>query len=74
MLAAEGHTFVTETDTEVIAHLVEKHFTGSLEQAVRNTLHEITGIYAVVIISVNDPEKIDRSTLWATYCGRTGRE
>jgi glucosamine--fructose-6-phosphate aminotransferase (isomerizing) len=58
MLAAEGHTFVTETDTEVIAHLVEKHFTGSLEQAVRKTLHEITGIYAVVIISVNDPEKM----------------
>ena len=58
MLAAEGHTFVTETDTEVIAHLVEKHFTGSLEQAVRKTLQEITGIYAVVIISVNDPEKM----------------
>ncbi len=57
-LIAEGHAFVTETDTEVIAHLVEKHFKGSLEEAVRKTLQEITGIYAVVVLSTNDPQKI----------------
>ncbi|MCI0623763.1 MAG: glutamine--fructose-6-phosphate transaminase (isomerizing) [Acidobacteria bacterium] len=57
-LIAEGHTFVTETDTEVIAHLVEKHLNGSLEQAVRNALAQITGIYAVVILSTKDPHKI----------------
>ena len=57
-LIAEGHTFVTETDTEVIAHLVEKHLTGSLEGAVRKTLAQITGIYAVVVLSTKDPNKI----------------
>ena len=57
-LIAEGHTFVTETDTEVIAHLVEKHLTGSLEEAVRKTLAQITGIYAIVVLSTKDPHKI----------------
>ena len=57
-LIAEGHTFVTETDTEVIAHLVEKHLAGSLEDAVRKTLAQITGIYAVVVLSTKDPHKI----------------
>jgi glucosamine--fructose-6-phosphate aminotransferase (isomerizing) len=60
-LISEGHTFVTETDTEVIAHLVEKYSAqsrGPLEEAVRKTLKEITGIYAVVIVSVHDPDKI----------------
>ncbi|MFN8005663.1 MAG: glutamine--fructose-6-phosphate transaminase (isomerizing) [Terriglobia bacterium] len=57
-LAAEGHTFVTETDTEVIAHLIEKHFNGSLESAVRKALNEISGIYAVVAIAATDPNKM----------------
>jgi glutamine---fructose-6-phosphate transaminase (isomerizing) len=60
-LIAEGHTFVTETDTEVIAHLVEKHSArseGLLETAVRKALKEINGIYAVVILSLHDPGKI----------------
>src|SRR5512145_2409419 len=57
-LISEGHTFVTETDTEVIAHLVEKHLAGSLEEAVRKTLAQITGIYAVVVLSTKDPQKI----------------
>src|SRR5580765_5141167 len=57
-LIAEGHTFVTETDTEVIAHLVEKHLTGSLEEAVRKALAQITGIYAIVVLSTKDPQKI----------------
>ncbi len=57
-LEAEGHTFVTETDTEVIAHLVEKYFEGSLEEAVRKALPELQGAYAVAIISAGDPDKI----------------
>jgi glucosamine--fructose-6-phosphate aminotransferase (isomerizing) len=59
MLQREGHKFVTETDTEVVAHLVEKNMKGvPLEEAVRRSLRELRGIYALVFISANDPQKI----------------
>jgi glucosamine--fructose-6-phosphate aminotransferase (isomerizing) len=59
-LQREGHKFVTETDTEVVAHLVEKHSQGRvpLEEAVRLTLKELRGIYALVFLSADDPHKI----------------
>src|ERR1700740_3250742 len=59
-LQREGHKFVTETDTEVVAHLVEKHSQGGvpLEEAVRRSLKELRGIYALVFLSANDPQKI----------------
>ncbi|MBI3650654.1 MAG: glutamine--fructose-6-phosphate transaminase (isomerizing) [Acidobacteria bacterium] len=56
-----GHQFVTETDTEVIAHLIGKYFdegAGSLEAATRRALGELRGIYALAIVSVKEPEKI----------------
>jgi len=57
-LKKEGHTFRTETDTEVIAHLVEKYFKGSLEKAVQRAIQDLDGAYAVAVISAQDFGKI----------------
>jgi len=62
-LQHEGHKFVTETDTEIVAHLVENNMQGPggkipLEDAVRTTLKQVRGIYALVFLSTSDPDKI----------------
>ena len=57
-LIEEGHKFTTETDTEVIAHLIEKHFDGNLEDAVLKTLAQLKGLYAFTCVSADDPQKI----------------
>jgi glucosamine--fructose-6-phosphate aminotransferase (isomerizing) len=57
-LIEEGHKFTTETDTEVIAHLIEKYFAGNLEDAVVKTLAQLKGLYAFTCMSADDPQKI----------------
>ncbi len=62
-LQREGHKFVTETDTEIVAHLVEKNLQFGdgqipLEEAVRKSLKQLRGIYALVFLSTSDPDKI----------------
>ena len=58
-LQRQGHTFVTETDTEIVAHLVERETKNDgLENAVRRALLLMRGLFALVLISAEDPEKI----------------
>src|SRR3989338_3830698 len=57
-LKAKGHAFVSETDTEVLPHLVEHFFQGNLEEAVRKALQYVRGSYGIAVIAKEDPGKI----------------
>jgi len=57
-LKNENHEFVTETDTEVIAHLIEKLYTDSLEAAVLEAVKRLEGNFAVAVVSVKEKDKI----------------
>jgi glutamine---fructose-6-phosphate transaminase (isomerizing) len=58
-LQQQGHEFTTETDTEIVAHLVEREMKeDGLENAVRRALTHMRGMFAIVLVSVDDPEKI----------------
>jgi glucosamine--fructose-6-phosphate aminotransferase (isomerizing) len=55
-LAKEGHEFHSETDAEVVAHLVERHYEGDLVEAVRTAYKELEGHYAFVVIHEDHPD------------------
>jgi glucosamine--fructose-6-phosphate aminotransferase (isomerizing) len=63
-LTQKGHKLRTETDTEVIAHLIEEHYEGDLLRAVRIALSEVKGTYGVAVISIDNPREI--------VCARNG--
>jgi glucosamine--fructose-6-phosphate aminotransferase (isomerizing) len=57
-LEERGHVFSSETDTEVLAHLMEEMYTDSLEQAVIDALHLVEGTYGIAVMCNRDPDKI----------------
>ena len=57
-LIASGHTFRSETDTEVLAHLIEENDTGDLVAAVRKTLREVRGAFALGVLSSDAPDQL----------------
>ena len=57
-LIAEGHRFVSDTDSETIVHLVESHHKRDLVTAVRKAAAELVGSYAIVIVSADEPDRL----------------
>lgn len=58
ILIKEGHIFKSNTDTEVLAHLIEKYYKNNLEDAVSKALKDIRGTYGLIAVSTKDPDKI----------------
>jgi glucosamine--fructose-6-phosphate aminotransferase (isomerizing) len=57
-LLVDGHTFKSETDTEVLAHLIETDYRGDLEDAVRKALLQVEGTYGVAVIHTAHPNEV----------------
>ncbi|MFC2005228.1 glutamine--fructose-6-phosphate transaminase (isomerizing) [Chloroflexota bacterium] len=57
-LISEGHNFVSETDSEVIPHLIEKYYDGNLEKATEAALNDIEGSYAIIVLMTGKPELV----------------
>jgi len=57
-LIKKGYKFISNTDSEVIAHLIEDHYKGNLENAVYAAMKKVEGYYAIVVTSTDEPDKI----------------
>lgn len=75
-LITEGHKFISQTDTEVIVHLIEKFYrNGSgLEEATRRALGKLEGSFAIAVISMREPHKIVGARLGSPLVVGLGRE
>ena len=64
-LIAEGFVFASDTDTEVMVHLVDRAYrqTGDMEEAVRDALAQVTGAYSIAVVSTHQPDTL--------YCAKT---
>ncbi len=58
LIREKGHHFVSDTDTEVFAHLLEEFYDGNLVKTVRKALAQVQGSYAVGVVSVREPDKL----------------
>ncbi len=63
-LLGNGHTFVSETDTEVIVHLIEANYSGDLLQAMLSSMRRLRGAYALAVVAAHEPD-----TIVAARCG-----
>src|SRR5205823_5278235 len=66
-LAAEGHRFRSQTDTEVIAHMIERYLSGGLPAAVLRTARDLHGAYAIACIDANAPNTLVALSLGSSH-------
>ena len=57
-LQDKGHVFTSQTDSEIVAHLIEDHYQGDIEQAVRAAVQRLIGAFAIVVLSRNDDSRL----------------
>jgi len=58
LLGERGHTFKTDTDTEILAHLIEENYSGDLLEAVRYALNQVEGTYGIIVLSLENPRQL----------------